>query len=58
MKRWALIKNGVVDNVIEQETQPQVYGTWVECPNYVGPNWLYVNGEFSPPPPPEEESAE
>ena len=54
MKRWALIKNGVVDNVVEQETQPQISGTWVECPSYVGPGWLYENGEFLPPPPPPE----
>lgn len=54
MKRWALIRSGVVDMVVEQETQPQVSGIWVECPDYVGPSWLYENGQFYPPPPPPE----
>jgi len=59
MKRWALIKNSTVDNVVEQDTQPQVYGSWVECPYYVGPGWVYENGTFSPPPlPPPEPAAE
>jgi|688.fasta_scaffold102310_3 hypothetical protein len=49
MKRWALIKNGVVDTVVIQAAQPQVFGTWVECPDSVGPGWLYSGGTFSPP---------
>ena len=50
MKRWALIKNGVVDTVVTQTAQPQVFGTWVECPDYVGPGWLYNGSTFSSPP--------
>jgi hypothetical protein len=50
MKRWALIKNGVVDTVVIQAAQPQVFGTWVECPDSVGPGWLYNGSTFSPPP--------
>lgn len=58
MKRWAQIVNeyvggvltGVVLMVVEQDTQPQVSGVWVECPYEVGPGWLYDNGVFSPPP--------
>jgi hypothetical protein len=52
MKRWALIKNGVVDMIVEQDTQPQIAGMWVECSNQVGPGWLYDGSTFSPPPPP------
>lgn len=52
MKRWALIVNSVVSMVVEQDTQPQIAGVWVECPNYVGPGWLYDGSTFSPPPPP------
>jgi len=53
MKRWALIDGNIVSMIVEQATQPQVFGTWVECPNNVGPGWVYENGVFSPPPPPE-----
>lgn len=52
MKRWALIDVGVVTMVVEQDSQPQISGEWVECPNYVGPGWLYDGTNFSPPPPP------
>jgi hypothetical protein len=58
MKRWALIVNSVVSMVVEQDTQPQIAGVWVECPDYVGPGWVYADGRFSPPPPPEETAAE
>jgi hypothetical protein len=49
MKRWASIRNGVVDMVVEQDTQPQIAGTWVECSSEVGPGWLYDGSTFSPP---------
>jgi hypothetical protein len=26
----------------------------MECPNYVGPGWLYQDGDWLPPPPPVE----
>lgn len=54
MKRWALIQNSIVDMVVEQDTQPQISGVWVECPYEVGPGWLYDGTNFSPPPPPPE----
>lgn len=53
MKRWALIVNGVVDMIVEQDSQPQISGVWVECSASVGPGWLYDGNTFSPPPPPE-----
>jgi hypothetical protein len=52
MKRWAQIKNGVVYTVVEQDTQPQIEGIWVECSLQIGPGWLYDGTNFSPPPPP------
>ena len=51
MKRWALIDVGIVTMVVEQDSQPQISGEWVECPDYVGPGWLYDGSTFSPPPP-------
>lgn len=33
MKRYALVNNNVVDNIIESETQPlPEFGNWIECP--------------------------
>lgn len=52
MKRWALIEGNVVNMVVKQDTQPEVNGTWVECPADVGPGWLYDGVSFTPPPPP------
>jgi hypothetical protein len=47
MKRWALIVNDKIDNVVEQEDQPSIEGNWVECTGEsVGPNDSYVLGEF------------
>jgi hypothetical protein len=43
--RWALIENNVVANVVEQDSQPQIPGVWVECGD-AGPGWHYVNGVF------------
>lgn len=53
MKRWALIEGELVANVVEQETQPQIEGVWVEIVgDPVGPGWEYINGEFIGPAPP------
>jgi hypothetical protein len=53
MKRWALIENETVVNVVEQETEPQLFGSWVETPTYhVTPGWGYVNAVFVDPNPP------
>lgn len=47
--RYAQINNGIVDNVIESEIDPDgVNGEWVACGN-AGPGWTYDNGEFLPP---------
>jgi hypothetical protein len=53
MKRWALIEDGKVTNVVEQATQPVLFGSWVETPtHYVSPGWSYIDGEFVDPRPP------
>ena len=56
MKRYALITNGVVDMVVEQDTPPIIDGVWVEVTGLlVGPNDLYDGTNFTsyvPPPPP------
>lgn len=44
--RWALLTQGVVDLIVEQDTQPDVFGEWVLCPS-AGPGWVYVDGEFT-----------
>jgi hypothetical protein len=49
--RWALIENNVVANVVEQDTQPQIEGLWVECGN-AGPRMEYIDGVFIFPTPP------
>lgn len=48
MTRWALIDNGTVANVIEQDGQPQAAGLWVAC-GAAGPGWSYDGTLFSPP---------
>lgn len=56
MKRWALVENELVANVVEQDDQPKIEGVWIEIPDgKAGPGWKYVNGAFvnpEPPPPP------
>jgi len=57
--RYAIIKNGVVVNVIEYEAQPstppagfQDGHVAVQADN-VSIGWVYTNGEFTDPNPPE-----
>lgn len=55
MKRHALIDGIIVKRIVEQDDQPDVFTDngkfWKECPNYVGPNWIYQNGIFVSPDP-------
>lgn len=48
--RAAIIKNGVVDNVVvvDDADDPGKYGAQ-ECPDYVGPRWKYAEGKYTPP---------
>jgi hypothetical protein len=52
MKRYAIVKNGVVENVIEYEAQPTTPPSGFEegyeaiQSDVVGLGWLYQNNEF------------
>ena len=58
MQRYAIVKDGVVLNAVEYETQP--VGTpdgfeegAIAIPElWAAPNWLYANGVFTDPNPP------
>jgi hypothetical protein len=59
MQRYAIVKNGVVVNVIEYESQPTTPPPGFESghaaiqADAVGPGWNYVNGQFTNPNPSE-----
>ena len=46
--RYAIIKNGVVDNVVLADAEFANAEGWVECPE-AGPGWTYANGVFTRP---------
>lgn len=49
MERYAQVQNGIVDQVIESETDPDgINGEWVACGN-AGPGWSYNGSTFLPP---------
>jgi len=58
MQKYAIVKNGVVVNVIEYETQPTTPPAGFEDGHVaiqadnVSPNWHYANGTFTNPNPP------
>lgn len=52
MARWALVRGGHVDTVVEQATQPTVDlgGAWVDVTGqHVGPGYTYNGAVFAPP---------
>jgi hypothetical protein len=57
--KYAIVKDGVVVNVIEYEEQPSTppagfsEGHVAIQADYVSPNWHYANGTFTNPNPPE-----
>ena len=52
MTRYAQIQNGIVDQVIKSETDPDgINGEWIACGN-AGPGWTYDGTTFAPPVPP------
>lgn len=57
--KYAIVKDGVVVNVIEYEEQPTTppagfdEGHVAIQANAVSPNWHYANGQFTNPNPPE-----
>ena len=59
MQRYAIVKNDVVVNIIEYESQPTTPPPGFESGHVaiqadaVGPGWHYTNGQFTDPNPPE-----
>lgn len=59
MEKYAIVKDGIVVNVIEYESQPSSPPPGFEDghvaiqANQVSPGWQYENGEFFDPNPPE-----
>jgi len=57
--KYAIVKNGVVVNVIEYEAQPTTPPPGFEAGHVaiqadaVSPGWHYINGQFTDPNPPE-----
>ena len=50
MSRWALMSGRIVATVVEQDTQPQVLGAWVDCTGLaVGPGWAYDGAVWTAP---------
>ena len=63
MKRWALVKNNVVDLITDQDSTPTVFTSenafWVNVTGItVGPGWLYDGTKFIAPPEPDPIPAE
>jgi len=60
MKTYAIIKNGLVENIIEYEAQPTTpppgfdYGYTAVQADRVSPGWLYEDGAFIDTTPPAE----
>lgn len=56
-KRFAVVNNGVVDNLVISDDALDMHGVWLDLTGMdpepqIG--WSYVNGEFAVPPPPPE----
>ena len=60
MKRYAIVKNGIVENVIEYNEQPTNPPAGFDESylaiqvDFVSIGWLYENGSFTNPIPPQE----
>ena len=44
--RYALIQNGIVANVVEQDEPPEIDGQWVACGD-AGPGWTFDGDAFT-----------
>ena len=50
MNRWALVENGLVQNIVEQDTMPTIGGTWINVTGmFVGPGFTYNGVDFFAP---------
>lgn len=48
--RYAIIENGLVANVALADADYAAQQGWIECPDHVGPDWLFIDNEFQQPP--------
>lgn len=48
--RWAIIDNGLVVNVAVADADYAAQQGWIECPDHVGPGFVYIDKVFSPAP--------
>lgn len=56
--RYAIIENHLVVNVAVADDEAfAVSQGWIPCPDHVGPNWAYIDGEFIAPTPSLEQAA-
>jgi len=46
--RYAIIKNGIVTNVVLADAEFAAENGWIECPD-AGPTWTYADGIFTAP---------
>lgn len=46
--RYAIIKEGIVDNVVVADAQIASTNGWIESPD-AGPGWTYADGVFTAP---------
>lgn len=50
MNRYALMENNIVKNIVDQESMPTLFGSWVDITGLsVGPGFRYDNGTWTPP---------
>lgn len=47
--RYAIIENHLVVNVALADEEYAAQQGWTPCPDHVGPNWAYIDGEFIAP---------
>lgn len=47
--RYAIIENYFVTNVAVADEAYAAQQGWIACPEYVGPGWNYVDGQFIAP---------
>ncbi|MBM1556661.1 hypothetical protein JQV19_08375 [Sulfitobacter mediterraneus] len=57
MTRYAIIEDGVVQNVTKADADFAESQGWVACPDNIGPGWGYGGGNWSEPPAPSADEA-
>lgn len=55
MERYAIIENGIVDNIVVADSEFAAEQGWIACETDIATGWSYDGGEFSAPVVPPEE---